>query len=207
MQNRTPSQTRSKPSVEGDRHEDRRGQQQDADPVDEAAEDDPDGHHDQDHAHRPDRQVGHRLLDQLGAAGQGVDADQRRRAEEEPVQHRRDLGRVDHGAVHAGPAELAVPGRGDHRTGDADTRRLGRRGPAHVERAEDAEGDQAGQDQFLQQRELLAQRHRQVFGRGGRRQLRLQLAAHDDVERCTCRRASARASRRPCRAGRSRRRR
>ena len=60
---------------------------------------------------RADRQAGHRVLDQLGAAGERVDADQRRRAEEQPVQHRRDLGRVIDGAAQLVPAELAVPRR------------------------------------------------------------------------------------------------
>ena len=48
----------------------------------------------QDHADRLDRQPGHRVLDELRAAGERVDADQRRRAEEQPVQHHGDLGGV-----------------------------------------------------------------------------------------------------------------
>ena len=48
------------------------------------------------------------VLDQLGAAGERVDADQRRRAEEQPVQHDRHLGRVLGGAC-AACAQLNFP--------------------------------------------------------------------------------------------------
>ena len=165
----------------GDRHEDRRGQEQDADPVDEAAEDDPDDLEHDDDVDRLQRQRRHRVLDQPGAAGERVDADQRRRAEEQPVQHDRDLGGLLDGVPHARQRHPAVDEHGKQRPDDADTSGLGGRGDAQVEGAEHHQRDHAGDDEIPQHRQLLAQRTLALFGWRGRRQLRRYRAADDDV--------------------------
>ena len=93
-QNNTPSQTRSKPSFSAigtkigavrNRMPIQSMKQPRMIQIDLEHDDDVD---------RLERQRRHRVLDQPGAAGERVDADQRRRAEEQPVQHHGDLGRV-----------------------------------------------------------------------------------------------------------------
>ncbi len=116
-----------------------------------------------------------------GAAHDVVDADQRVGAEREPEQDADRGHGLDQRAADQAPVQLAPPGGRGERAAGADARRLGDRGDAAIDRAQHPDHDHDRQDQALEQRELLRPGHRQVLGRRGRPELRVEPAADQDV--------------------------
>ena len=126
-----------------DRQEDRHGEQENADPVEEHAEDEQHDHHEQQDAVGREAGAEDRVGDEGLPALDDEEADEHRRAEEDPHDHRRRLERGERRVLDRDPVEPAMHAAHQQRAEGADAGRLDRRRDADEDDAEHQD-DQAG---------------------------------------------------------------